>query len=379
MHILNVNMTIDPVRGGGTAERTVKLSKFLARAGVQTTILTVENGRALSASIAEGVQANGLPCLFRRFNIPKPVISEIKRQIKSVDVIHLMNHWTTLNALVYMVARRTRKPYVFCPAGALPNVGRSRLLKLIYNHLIGYRIARQAWACIAISRNEIGHFTAYGVSGQKIRVIPNGVDPDDFQDRDDRAFREKYALGESPFLLFMGRLNHIKGPDLLIRAFSLIQREFESLQLVLAGPDDGLKPNLMQIVKDLHLKKQVHFIGYVGGEDKSRAYHAAELLVIPSRQEAMSIVVLEAGMCGTPVVLTDRCGFDVVAEVKGGKVVPATVEGLKHGIQNTLTNSANTDLCGANLKKFIEKNFVWDVIVRNYVDLYNAMMPGKVG
>jgi glycosyltransferase involved in cell wall biosynthesis len=377
MHVLNVNMSIDPVRGGGTAERTVKLSKFLARAGVQTTILTVENGRTLPTSIAEGVQVNRLPGLFNRFNIPKPVISEINRQVKSVDVIHLMNHWTPLNALVYMVARRTHKPYVFCPAGALPNVGRSKVLKLIYNHLVGYRIAKQAWACIAISRNEIDHFSAYGVPVEEVRVIPNGVDPDDFQDRDVRAFREKYALGEGPFLLFMGRLNHIKGPDLLILAFSLIQKEFESLQLVLAGPDDGLKPNLMQIVKDMHLMKQVHFIGYVGGEDKSRAYHAAELLVIPSRQEAMSIVVLEAGMCGTPVVLTDRCGFDAVAEVDGGKVVPATVEGLRHGIRSTLTNSANTDLYGANLKQFVEKNFVWDVIVRRYVELYNTVMPGK--
>ncbi|MGB5617039.1 MAG: glycosyltransferase family 4 protein, partial [Desulfobacterales bacterium] len=133
-----------------------------------------------------------------------------------------------------------------------------------------------------------------------------------------------------------------------------------------------------RIVKEMHLTDHVRFIGYVGGEEKSCAYHAADLLVIPSRQEAMSIVVLEAGICGTPVVLTDRCGFDAVAEVDGGRVVPATIEGLEHGIQSIMANSKNTALFGANLKKFIEKNFIWDVIVRNYVDLYDAMMPGKV-
>jgi glycosyltransferase involved in cell wall biosynthesis len=378
MHVLNVNMSIDPVSGGGTAARTVKMSKFLARAGVQTTVLTVENGRTLPTSVAKGVQVNGMPGLFRRFHIPKPVFSELNRQVKGVDIIHLMNHWTTLNAMVYLIARRARKPYVFCPAGALPNVGRSRLLKLIYNQLIGYRIARQAWACIAISHNEIDHFSAYGVPGEKVRVIPNGVDPDDFRCRDDQDFREKYVLGENPFLLFMGRLNHIKGPDLLIRAFARIHGQFESLKLVLAGPDDGLKPNLIRIVKEMNLMDHVRFIGYVGGKEKSCAYHAADILVIPSRQEAMSIVVLEAGICGTPVVLTDRCGFDAVAEVSGGRVVPATIEGLEHGILSIMANSKNTTLFGANLKKFIEKNFIWDVIVRNYVDLYNAMMPGKV-
>jgi glycosyltransferase involved in cell wall biosynthesis len=256
-------------------------------------------------------------------------------------------------------------------------VGRSRLLKLVYNQLIGYRIARHAWACIAISHNEIDHFSAYGVPGEKVRVIPNGVDPDDFRCRDDQDFREKYALGDSPFLLFMGRLNHIKGPDLLIRAFARIHGQFESLKLVLAGPDDGLKPNLIRIMKEMYLTDHVRFIGYVGGEEKSCAYHAADLLVIPSRQEAMSIVVLEAGICGTPVVLTDRCGFNTVDEVRGGKVVPATVDGLAHGIQNILANSTNTKLVGANLKKFVEKHFIWDMIVQNYMDLYKTMLPGE--
>jgi glycosyltransferase involved in cell wall biosynthesis len=91
----------------------------------------------------------------------------------------------------------------------------------------------------------------------------------------------------------------------------------------------------------------------------------------------MSIVVLEAGICGTPVVLTDRCGFHAVAEVSGGRVVPATIEGLEHGINNIMSNSKNTALFGANLKKFIEKNFIWDVIVRHYVELYNSMVPVK--
>jgi glycosyltransferase involved in cell wall biosynthesis len=177
----------------------------------------------------------------------------------------------------------------------------------------------------------------------------------------------------------MGRLNHIKGPDLLIRAFARIHGQFDSLKLVLAGPDDGLKSDLIRIMKEMRLTDKVRFIGYVGGDEKSCAYHAADLLVIPSRQEAMSIVVLEAGICGTPVVLTDRCGFDAVAEVNGGRVVPATIEGLEHGIQSIMTNSKNTASFGANLKKIIEKNFVWDAIVQNYVDLYNSMMPGRIG
>jgi glycosyltransferase involved in cell wall biosynthesis len=377
MHVLNVNMSINPIYGGGTAARTVKMSKFLARTGVQTTILTIENGTPPMDFVEHGVRINVLPGLYRRFHVPKPVISELHRQITAVDVIHLMNHWTALNALVYMVARKTRTPYVFCPAGALPIVGRSKPFKRLYNRVIGYTIARQARTCIAISTNEINQFSDYAIPPEKIRVIPNGVDPDDFRFSDTKRFREKYALGEGPFILFMGRLNHIKGPDLLIRAFSLIHRQFESWKLVLAGPDEGLQSSLMQIVREMHLLNRVHFIGYVGGEDKSCAYHAADLLVIPSRQEAMSIVVLEAGMCGTPVVLTDRCGFNEVEEVKGGRVVPATADGLARGIRGILSSPQNITSFGANLKKFVEKHYTWDAVVERYVNLYKTILTSE--
>lgn len=376
MNILHVNMSMDPITGGGTAERTFQISLALATNGNNCTILTTDIGMTDERRLQfKNIKLIALSCIWKRLYLFKFSSSELRSIVQDTDIIHLMGHWTLINALIFLLARRYHKPYVVCPAGALPNVGRNRVAKWLYNQLVGFRIVRMACACIAISRNEIDHFTSYNISRNKIRVIPNGVDPADFQFRDDKTFRQKYAIGDGPFILFVGRLNHIKGPDLLIRAFSLIQKDFENLQLVLAGPDEGLKAKLIRIINELHLLKRIHFIGYVGGKDKSFAYHAADLLVIPSRQEAMSIVVLEAGMCGTPVVLTDRCGFNAVEEVSGGKVVPATVDGLAHGIQNILSRSTNNGLFGANLKKFVKKHFIWDVIVQNYVDLYKTILP----
>ena len=368
-------MSMDPITGGGTAERTLQISLALEAKGNKCTILTTDIGMTNKRRLQfKNIKLVALTCMSKRFYLFKFSLPELIAIVQEADIIHLMGHWTFLNALVFLLARRYHKPYVICPAGALPNVGRSRVTKWIYNQLIGYRTVRMASAGIAISENEIDHFFSYKTPNRKIIVIPNGVNPVDFRFRNDKAFRQKHVLGEGPFILFMGRLNHIKGPDLLIRAFALIHKQFESLKLVLAGPDDGLQHTLMQAVKDFNLIEKVHFIGYVGGQDKSSAYHAADMLVIPSRQEAMSIVVLEAGICGTPVVLTDRCGFNSVEEVKGGMVVPATAEGIAHGIHHLLDDSKNNRLYGANLKKFIEKNFVWDVIVKKYVDLYKTLI-----
>jgi glycosyltransferase involved in cell wall biosynthesis len=377
MHVLNVNMSVDPVSGGGTAERTVKLSKFLALDGIRSTVLTIKNGAEEPTQNSEGEGIVALPCLLDRFYMPTPNPSLVRRLIERVDIIHLMNHWTLINAWVWMTARQTAKPYVFCPAGALPVIGRSSFLKLAYNRLIGYRIARKADRCIAISGNEFEYFARYGVGEKNITIIPNGVDPDDFTYRDDTAFRQKHGIGSHPFLLYAGRLNRIKGPDLLLHAFARIRDQFEQVHLVMAGPDAGLMAPLRQLAQNLNISRRVHFIGHISGQEKSHAFHAADLLVIPSRQEAMSIVVLEAGVCGTPVVLTDKCGFDKVGEVDGGCIVKANSESIHKGISELLGHPERMKLQGENLKRFTVQHHTWKVIVKKYILLYRQILATK--
>jgi glycosyltransferase involved in cell wall biosynthesis len=122
------------------------------------------------------------------------------------------------------------------------------------------------------------------------------------------------------------------------------------------------------------LSSRVHYIGYLSGDDKSDAYHAATLLVIPSRHEAMSIVALEAGICGTPVLLTDQCGFDQLPLMNGGWVVPATVDGLSKGLTDALLNSESLEVAALNIKPYINDNYVWDVVIQHYTNLYSKLI-----
>jgi len=122
------------------------------------------------------------------------------------------------------------------------------------------------------------------------------------------------------------------------------------------------------------LFSRVHFIGYLGGADKAWAYHAAELLVIPSRHEAMSIVALEAGITGTPVLLTDECGFDQIAEVNGGMVVAPSESGICQGLMMMLGDNTKLPIMGANLQKFIHANYTWNSTITKFVDLYTTIL-----
>jgi glycosyltransferase involved in cell wall biosynthesis len=372
LKVLNVNTSLDPVNGGGMAERTYQMSRFLAKAGVDCAILVTNLGlTAERLKDLQGIEVLAYLCLSKRFYIPRGSYRKIWNLIESADIIHLMGHWTFLNALVYHMARIQYKPYVVCPAGALPIYGRSRVLKRLYNLIVGERIIRNADDHIAIARVEFDQFKTYGIPTEKISIIPNGVDAKNFTSKDTTAFREKFGLGDAPFILFMGRLNAIKGPDLLLHAFCNIRESFKNHHLVFAGPDDGMLVELRDMAAAGDIPDRVHFTGYLDGGDRSRAYYAADLLVVPSRQEAMSIVVLEAGVTGTPVLITDQCGFDEVLSAGGGQVVPATVEGLQKGLTVMLEDGEELKAMGDRLNKHVRTHFAWDTIANRYVELFH--------
>lgn len=375
LRVLNVNNILDQETGGGTAERTFQMSRYLARAGVDCSVLTSACGLSAERLAGmPGVAVTALPCLNRRFQLPRISLAKIDQLVKVADVIHLMNHWTVLNALTYRAIRKHGKPYVVCPAGALPIFGRSRLIKQVYNTLVGRRIIARADRFIAVTASEIPHYLAYGGHRERAVVIPNGISADDFRAKDDQGFRQRFNLPDKPIILFVGRITGIKGPDLLLQAFLRLGEDFSTYHLVFAGPDGGLLAELKKIAANHPAGERVHFTGFLAGAEKSSAYHAASLLVIPSRQEAMSIVAVEAGICGTPVLLTDQCGFSQVEDVGGGLVVPASEEGLAAGLRQLLANAEALPAMGERLRRYVCQDFLWEDIASRYISLYELML-----
>jgi len=375
MKVLNVVMSLDQVMGGGAVERTFQMSQYLVKAGVDCTILTTDVGLSPKRlSELDGITVIALPCLIKRFIVPVFSLKKIISTVKNADIIHIMGNWLILNALVYIIARHFKIPYVVCPAGMLPIYGRSRLLKKLYNFLIGKNIIRNADGLIAITAGEIPHFKAYGVNPEKITVIPNGISQRDFQTESDLEFLNKHGLSGIPFILCVASLKQIKGPDLLLQAFCNAMEALKPYHLVFVGPDAGMLAELKDMVKRYNASGRVHFLGYLGGVDKSKIYYASKLLVIPSRQEAMSIVVLEAGITNTPVLLTDQCGFSDIAGIEGGKVVPATVEGLQNGLIEILSDPEKLKSMGKNLNAFTCRHFTWDSIIKKHLSLYNRIL-----
>lgn len=376
LRVLNVNDTLDPKWGGGTAERTFQMTRFLSRQGVQCEVLTIHSEQldAHRIETLKPAKISVLSCWWRRYNVPRLNWKLIQQSVERADIVHLMGHWSVLNAIVYLAIRRLNKPYVVCPAGALPLFGRSKWLKRFYNVTIGNSIIRNASGWIAVTESEFPQFSKYGIPISRVTVIPNGVSEEDFPAVDIVRFKRQWNLPEAPIILFMGRLNLIKGPDMLLQAYSEARHAFPKYHLVFAGSDGGLLSELHKTIAVGGLSEMVHFLGHVGGEDKSAAYQMASLLVIPSRQEAMSIVALEAGVCGVPVLLTDQCGFGEIRSIDARFEVPASVAGIAGGLTALLTRPESLENLSSIWKSFVERKYAWNSLIPDYIKLYQRIL-----
>ncbi len=323
----------------------------------------------------KGVELALVPSLLRRFYVPRISSARIDELVSQADIVHLTGHWSILGARVAMAARRLGRPYVYCPAGSLRIFGRSALLKKAFNRLVGRRIVRSASRCLAVTALEREQFYEYGVTDSQIFLLPNGVNPAERKGSSGERFRRLYDLEHNALLLlFLGRLSPIKGPDLLLEAFCSLAGRFPQAHLIFAGGDEELGGKLRAKARDCEVGSRIHFVGFLGGIAKHDALEGVDLLVVPSRQEAMSLVALEAGLAGTPVLLTDRCGFDDVELVGGGRVASVNVESIAACLEKMLNEPVMLESMGARLKQLVLERYTWDGLTRDCLALYREII-----
>ncbi len=374
MNVLLVNHLLDAVSGGGTAERTLQLARGMAQAGVDCTLLALDIGLTPERRDAlKFARLEAVHCLNTRYFIPRLSMRRVRELVFAADIVLVSGHWTVINAMVALACRQVGRPYLFAPAGALAPFGRSLLLKRVYDIAAGQSMVRGASSCIAVTEAERADFAPYGIEAGQVPVIPNGIDPADYRSadplREGLAFRARAGLGQARFAMFLGRLNLIKGPDLLVEAFASLSDRMPDLHLVMAGPDDGMLPALQALVLSRGLAQRVHFTGFLGGADKAAALREASLLVIPSRREAMSIVVLEGGACGCPVLFTDACGLEDIARRGAGAMVAPSAAALATEMERLLQDgSACAEMAGL-LQQIVEQEYSWTAQAQRHIAL----------
>jgi D-inositol-3-phosphate glycosyltransferase len=141
----------------------------------------------------------------------------------------------------------------------------------------------------------------------KIGVVPCGVNMELFQPVARAAARRELGLTEAKVLLFVGRIDPLKGIDRLLKALPRLPFR-EGLKLVIIGGDENSRPEIEKLKKlsvELKIQDLVRFEGLIKHEQLPYYYSAADVCTVPSYYESFGLVALEALACGTPVLATD--------------------------------------------------------------------------
>jgi len=345
---------------GGPAMKVRAMARGLVLRGHQVTVLTTDLGlEAKGGDVAltrsawgwqstmDGVETFYLRPrgIYRSLTWNPAVHSFCSRRVSSFDVVHVYGLYDLLAPPVARACRKLGIPYVVEPIGMFRPIVRSIPLKRIYRRLFGDTLIRGARRIIATSVQEQQELLAGGVSAGQIVIRRNGIEPPPQLSIRGSLRRQWHIPDSAPLVLYLGRLVSKKSPDLLLEAFAQCQAQsvpLRSAVLVLVGPDegDGYREQLQACVQRLGLTAQVLFAGPLYGDAKWSAYRDADVFVLPSQNENFGNTAAEAVACGTPVLLTDRCGVASFVEGRAGLVVPHQCDALAAALTELLSNAA---------------------------------------
>jgi glycosyltransferase involved in cell wall biosynthesis len=292
---------------GGTAVMVRELADEAVQAGYAVTVASPREGELSGWARQVGAHWMPLPMSRERMLADLYLIRRLRQAMASADVVHL--HSSKAGALGRLAALgRPRPPIVFTPHAWSWYVGGERSARL-YQSFERWAARRCDVITVTSARERSDGIGVLGAAAP-IRLIENGVDTAFFTPDGTVAPRSP-----APLVVCVGRLCDQKGQDRLLHAVRALPDDQVRVRLVGDGPD---REPLRRLAVQLGLGQRLEF---VAPTDPRPHLRAADVVVLPSRWEGMSLVLLEAMACGSTVVSTDCGGSEAVNGV--GLLVPA--------------------------------------------------------
>ena len=375
MRLLLINYEFPPL-GGGAGNATDHIAAELAAAGVEVKVLT--------SAFA------GLPALERRNGFDIHRIPVIRRRLDRCSTLEMLAFLLSSLICAPLLARKWR-PDGTVAFFTLPCGPAAWLLRVMFKvpwvvslrggdvpgflprqigayhrwtkpFIIG--LWRQAAAVVANSEG-LAELARLAAPGLPIQMLPNGVDTNRYQPA---PIGERKTSGpETLRLLFVGRIVHQKGLDLLFNALAT-QPVTVTADIIGDGPE---RAELVRQAADLGITNRVRFLGWLSREALSVHLQAADAFVFPSREEGMPNAVLEAMACGLPVIATDVRGMgEVVMDGETGWLVPLEdPTALVAALEQCRHDPECRQQRGAAGRRRAEIRFGWRATALGYRDL----------
>jgi glycosyltransferase involved in cell wall biosynthesis len=362
-----------PLLGG--AEKVLSyLAPALAREGAEVTVLTA---RGAGLAPREEVEVHGgrltvvrLATSRARFVGTWLYMRELRRWFERnpVDLayVSMLKH----DAYVAVGSgRRLGFPVVLRPEGAGATGDLAWQAWGRFGRAIGRR-CREADAVVAISRAIAEELTAAGYDPSRIVSLPNGVPVPD------EPWRRRHDGREAPRAVFVGRLAPEKGLRTLVRAWPIVRAVYPEARLTLVG-EGPERPALEALIAELGLADAVDLPG--ASPDPGHFLRAADLFVLPSLEEGMSIALLEAMALGIPLVASEIPGNrSLVTDREHGRLAPpGDPEALAGAILDQWAAPDRAAEMAAAARRRVVEGYSIEAVARRHLTLFRSLIDGR--
>jgi len=369
---------------GGIATHVTELAAALERQGHEVHVFTRPGHGQAQYERIHGVHYHRCP-----FDLSPNFVDEVNNMCRSFvhhvfatenysgafDVIHA-HDWLAANAMIWIRQGRGRRGIFTIHSTEYGRCG-NRFCKGQSERVHYQERAGSQWAdrVITVSRalqREVEWM--YEVPESKISVIYNGVNVRNYDGWIEPAvIKRQYAIGPTdPTVLFVGRMAHQKGPDLLIETVPSILKYYPRAKFVFAG-DGELRKSVEARAHQLGVAHASRFLGFRANGSLADLYKACDVVCVPSRNEPFGIVILEAWSAGKPVVSTRNGGpEEFVWHNVNGLKVHADSNSIAWGLGTLFTDFDWARWMGRNGRIAAETTFTWDAVAEQTVQVYRS-------
>ena len=297
------------------------------------------------------------------------------------SVINQHGLWLHYGRVARIVGESLRVPVIIHTHGMLEPLAfeKSRWKKRIVARLWENENLSKA-ACVRVTgQNEFSSVRDFGVKNP-IAFIPNGIDVEDFGKLPppSSAVEQLPILKDRRVLLFVGRLNPIKGLPMLLKVWDNLGSLRRDWVLALAGPDHkGHARELEQMVAELGLNQSVKFLGPLFGERKLAAYALADILILPSLTENFGVAVAEALAASLPVITTTGTPWRGLPENDCGWWIERDERSIETALREAMSlTKAELSEMGARGRDWMARDFSWQRIAAQMKEVCEWTLGG---
>lgn len=374
-----------PPSVGGTETVVYEISKELARRGHEVTVLTMDSVEGCQAETRQKTIMENFEVI--RFKADVKIKSyELSSSLLSTllkipaDVFHAHGYSMFSTDAAALAARLRKIPLILTSHGSWQAAyPLSRLVLKFYDPIVWRLDALLASKCIALTEYQANIFLNMGVPRNRIEVVPNGINLNDYSFRlPAESIVKEYDLG-GKLISFIGRLEEKKASALvpLLRAFKELRPDFPEAKVVIIGPDsyrDGYLSRLKHLVDCLGLNESVVFTGKILGQRKVMLISASSIGLVLSTQEAFGLTALEFMSLGKPVIASRVGGIPyVIEDGYNGLLVDNDSISMKIALRKLLSSPSLAKRLGNNGRQLVLHKYNWNSVVDKLEEIYLAV------